>query len=402
MTKVIPESIVIDYNDPTPFHEIPMYKKLVRYYIGLTTRTLSLNLHGLNGLKKNNIVKGSFPKNDETSLNTSYKSCDGKDYKSITYPIEEDVEFIYKGNYNCYIFGCSKTIHVYRYLNTLFICSGTGERYFDYHDFYNTYGQTDSNLGQNVFSFDMFLEMLDGIKSDIIECNQICFFGHSAGMASSILSSFLLCCIKNNEFYEKNKSKFKDGKELTDFFKDMKTYFSDVCEAIRNITLFVCGTGGYPILFEDEDEFKLFFDEMKGRYVHIVDGYKKDDENIHVDYFSSPISSLINLKFGLYYIDDVNDGKYEGNQCSYGVVFDNVIIENWIKTKQPNGYIYFIREKETTYLPNSLLNIQNKMTKNKIIFVSDNPKEPEYDPKYINLHDFKMYRKILVIYFFRE
>jgi len=79
----------ISFYDTRLFHEIPMYKKIVCYFIGLMTRSMANNNNRIipSTFEK---IKGSFPKH--TEIGQDYQSCHGN--KKIKFPIEEDVLYI--------------------------------------------------------------------------------------------------------------------------------------------------------------------------------------------------------------------------------------------------------------------------------------------------------------------
>jgi len=401
--KLLPEDI-ISFDDTTPYHEVEMYKKMMRYHIGLITRAIAMNNFDINH-PINTTIRGSFPKIDEIQAN--YNSCDRD--RQIEFPIVEDVEYIYLGKFDCYSVGCfpSKKIHVFKYENTLFICAEQGERYLDIYNYKkmrgekNSYGEVDS-----VFSYGRFFDILIGIREHLNTSNQLVLIGHSNGMASSILTAFLLCCIKNKDFYNRNLQYFDHRMEG---FLEILADFQDIYDSIKRITLFVAGTGGFPILFQSQKEFKDFYEELKGRYVHIVNGFM-DKGTIFSDFYASPLVSLINIKFGLYYhtksiVFPIT--KYEGTQCFYDIVIDDINATDynyerkWKKIDKTNdekiGRPIFYKEGELKHYYNPtplfLSSVQEKY-KN-INFLKNSVASH-------NLHQLSFYRDVLAIYFFSK
>lgn len=392
----------ISFDDTRLFHDIPMYKKIVRYFIGLMTRSIANNNHG-NIPSTFEKIKGSFPKH--TEISQDYQSCRGN--KKIKFPIEEDVEFTYIGSFDCYIFHCrrDRKMHVYRYNRTLFICADGGRRMLPMYDFHNTFGYGDdfNNNKKEIMNFDVFFKLLHSIQYSIIDCNQILWFGHSGGMALSILSTFLLCCIKNSDFKTKNERFF--DQQTHSFFNRMETELPFVCKSLReNISLFVCGTGGFPVLFETTNEFKNFYDELKGRYIHIVDGIRVDNI-IYTDDFTYPLLTLLNLKYGIYYttinikeLENNERPKYSGNQCLIGVNIGQEL----------NIPLPWKTIKYDTCVPV----LQNQITGQYIKFQEVPPPVQKIEDVSLmtsinagdkvvqNLHDFRTYRDIISIYFF--
>lgn len=396
---MLPED-VIEFDDLRPYHEIEMYKKMVRYQIGLLTRSIAMNNHGVHH-PKYTTIRGSFPKQHE--IRDDYNSCDGD--RKIAFPIEEDVEYTYLGEYDCYFMNCDplRKIHIYKHDTTIFICAEQGQRYLDLRNYKHTYNKPNPYGQTNtVISYEHLFGMLNGIKDDLSTSTQIVFIGHSNGMASSILTAFLFCCIKSRDLLDKYMSYF--DQRTHSFLHNLILNEEGLYESIKRCTLYVVGTGGFPVLFESKQEFKDFFNEMKGRYVHIVDGYhEKGTQKILADYYASSIISLVNIKFGLYFYDEdnmedkiKNEKKYNGTQCSYGIIIDDLRMDDATYRKEYDRDFrpYFV-DRHTG---------KSRWNLEPISMMSDEHPRVSYLTQkniyHINLHSFGFYRDIISIYFF--
>ena len=394
--NLLPED-VIDFDDQRPYHQIDMYKKMVRYHIGLLTRSIAMNNHNVVH-PINTPIRGSFPKQNE--IQADYKSCDG-DHK-INFPIAEDVEYKYLGAYECYFMSCDprRKIHAYRYQNTIFICAEQGERYLDIRNYKHTY-DVDNYYGEKntVMSYERLSTLLNGLKTELETAQQIVLIGHSNGMASAILTAFLFSCLKREDFFNAN-AKYFDRRSYI-FLENIRLNEQTIHDAINRCTLYVVGTGGFPVLFESQEEFKNFFNEISGRYVHIVDGFEDPSTNkIYADFYASTIVSLVNIKFGLYFYTNVLDDKvkdmkkYNGTQCSYGVIIDDARTDNeWRKEYGPDGRPYFVHpqlQSVHALSPPSRLNELHP----RIEYLT---KKHEH---HVPLHSLAFYRDILAVYFF--
>lgn len=393
---MIPED-EIDFEDIRPYHKVNMYKKMVRYYLGLMVRSLRTRIKPEVG----STIKGAFPKQDE--IRESYGSCE-EEKRSIHFPIEEDVEYTYLGSFSCYLFQCEERsrIHTYKLGKTVFVCGGEGARFIDIRNYKytedhpNTYGEKNK-----VISYVHLAQMLMGLKDYLYDVEQIVFMGHSNGMASSILTAFLFCCMKNKEFYLKNENSFDEhGKK---FIEDSKEIFKDILD---KLTIYVVGTGGFPVLFETQSKFREFYDEIKGRYVHIVNGFL-GDETIYADYYSSPILSLINMKFGLYYSTQTPDisfyYNYNGTKCSYDkILIDDVNagyegdnkIWKWVKNGDRRPEFENRITTEKAFIPDPLFAYKHKDIK---FLTADELKKNRFLER---IHLLSSYRDSLTIYFF--
>jgi hypothetical protein len=388
---LLPEDEV-KFDDTRPYHEVEMYKKMVRYQIGLLTRAIILNKFKDKIPPVNTLIKGSFPKKEEIKEN--YSTCTGN--REIIFPIEEDVDYIFLGNFACYVMGCERRINVFKRGRIMFICSEQGNRYLDIRNYKSTYGE-ENMYGEKdtVLSYERFGDMLKELKEHLINTSQLVLIGHSNGMASSILTAFLICCMRNYEFYTRHSKSFDD--RMLIFVKNLIQNEKEIYEALERITLYVVGSGGFPVLFESQEEFKDFYNEIKGRYVHIVDGKKDENGNILVDYYASPIASLINIKYGLYYNDDIviPKNKYEGIQCFYGIIIDDINMNGWQKIDNiQRPYFVNTNTKEVTWTPVPLLlsTLENKYPE--LSFLDLDSKNSAL------IHMLSFYRDILSIYFF--
>lgn len=372
--KLIPEQ-VIRFDDQTPFHEIEMYKKLVKYYIGLITRSMAINdgssrIHGTQ-------FTGSFPKQHE--IDQTYGKCEGG---SIVFPIKEDILFEHVGTHVCYFLDCVNRRRIYSVKNneTLFILFDVGSR-FTAANMYSTLYEEDSVIKhkeENLIDYNNFEDMLLRIsRKDIVietryqsdpeltprqievdygyqnKVSQLVLCGHSNGMGAATVTAYLLTCIQNNDYFLKNRDKL--GDECVRFLHKMKQN-QTLVTFLTNVKLFVVGSGGSPVLF-DKGEFEEFYNLLDGRYVHIMSGFKpQTSQNISIDTYGISLYNMINIKYGLYFMSEIVTQKYKGVQC-----FDKVVINDSAES-----------------ITESIISIENK----------------DY------IHSFKTYRNIISIYFF--
>ena len=260
----IDSTISIPYEDTTPPHEIQMYRDMVTIYFGVIKKTMA-------------VFSGDFDKSKMSNVKFSvYGTVRPRSPRvSRTMPtINYDNSFI--GKLACFITGCIHGIHFFvSNNNKLIITFGGGKTYSKY---YRTF--------KNIKDLQNLIHFLDHLKQ-IIETkdiDEILLCGHSNGMSSATITSFILLYLKLNgeEFvqfctlfniYIQNNSKViepiddptKD--QLFDYLNRVK---SDWVVITQNIKIFVVGTGGIPVIFFTEEQFSTYYNLLNGRYLHLA------------------------------------------------------------------------------------------------------------------------------------
>lgn len=142
-----------------------------------------------------------------------------------------------------------------------------------------------------------FIDFLTNIYDLILnyDADEIVLCGHSNGMSSATFTAFLLIIV--SAYIENNDSLldffYSEGlinKEIFNLIDVILEMFGDNLEwlvGIRN-KLVVCGTGGFPILFQTFEQFSAFTQEIGGRYIHIGLGY--GNIPIEIDPFMAPLT----------------------------------------------------------------------------------------------------------------
>jgi hypothetical protein len=388
----------IDFNDITPFHGIEMYRDLIKYYIGIFTR---INANSANdNFEKIIPFKCSFPKYNELELNISankYKICN-TNIKKINVLDQETIifEHLFISNNRAishYLSSSQYPIHVIKKNKTIFICFDVGFR--DYEPL-------------SSINFGNFLDTFDEILPELKLANQIVLCGHSNGMASATITAFLLLYLSDDDYMINNQI---SGEELKILDKDRDNY-----KFLKDKSIFVVGTGGFPVLFDTSEKFKLFYNKLNGRYLHILSGFKHKNKYF-IDNHAREMGILENFKFGYYYTEYYNPtSKYIGEQCFYKIFINNgiklqypwTIVKTLISHKQ--GKLYYNYYK-APHIAEPILNIPiqiKNMPENEGYNFVDCKIDKDFisDIKYScedlvhNIHQFSIYRNILTIYFF--
>lgn len=356
---MIPEATV-EYDDNTPYHLVPMYRTLLRWHLALITRVLVLNKLDIDNSHNNDSkltkledITGSFIKEDiiNTTNSNKYKGFKFENTSNkktiqfdrvIKFPVENnDIYFehsLFSSN-QCLIYGCENPKIRLLFANkTLFIVLDIGARITDIKILSQT-GLVDGNIIP-LLNKEGFHDLFKFINTLIKEKNitQIVLSGHSYGFILSSVIGFCLLCITNSNYLTTNE-------RIVDTWKSDIDKWSDEFKNL-NIPLFIVGSGGFPILFQDINEFKNFYDSLYGRYVHVVSGALFDKNSIYLDKYSRPINSLQLYKFGVY-IGRPNIAEYTNSSKKISkykgeVFFYKIFINN--SNNSNNSLLFFTED----------------------------------------------------------
>ncbi len=289
-----------DYNINYESHGIPHYNKLYRLMIKLYTGIESGSLNYFSG--KRYVVKDNVMRSYYSIKDTSSRCDDKQSYMpsmpSMPYKTNfVDFRFKLIYNYNsCIINGCMSGILLFEVDDKLII---------------------NFNIGQvvhsNVIDCTIINNFLSEVKDIITDekYNMILLCGHSNGMSSATALSYVLMCYETNNF-----------KKLINY--ETKFDGLNICHKIC-----ICGTAGFPIIFEEEKEFITYYNFYKGRYLHIVSGNITGDICFIDAYATYKLKKLRNYKYDLYikrqtsYLSTDNDVM-----CYHGTIINGISSNN--------------------------------------------------------------------------
>jgi len=248
----------------------------------------------------------------------------------IPYPIVNSTieyhQYIFK---KCYIHGCRDDMFIRVFVdnNMMFILFGPGVRFLEIRQLDPLIDDPAvlNGANSNFIKQDIFEEFLEFLQKIIIDhtISQIILSGHSNGMVSATITAFLLLSIVHNDYREASSKIIGSWDEKIQEWSARYTI---------PLSMFVVGTGGSPCLFTSQSEFKDFYNQLHGRYVHVVSGaiIPIGDQGIpYLDYYSSPIYDLHLYKYGVYIghiIDDTNNIFSERSTYHNPVYFYKTII----------------------------------------------------------------------------
>ena len=361
----------IDLYDDTPAHLIEYYVHVVKLYISIIGGYI-IYKNDKKTILKDNILSSFY------SDITNFATCDNDTNNKI-----EKISHKFKLLENINIFhGFNLTFSVFDEkdsdsdLNSNLNSDIDSDSNSDLNSDLNSNSNSNSNSPEVLYILsnigmveliqqihvDMFIEIIS-ILSKYSKYKFIYLFGHSRGFVMNTIISFVMICYSNitNYNYFKNRNYFEGNIEILYNFVRTRTLTINNTESIN-----VCGTGGFPVLFKNIDDFKIYYDAIDGRYLHIISSLLQEPNISYVD--SIVYKGLINYKYFIYSTNlySINLSKLI---CYEGIAVNNVATENQDKNHSSNI--------------NRLINCSN--------YESQFTRE--------SLHDYRVYRDILNKYF---
>jgi len=152
----------------------------------------------------------------------------------------------------------------------------------------------------------------------LLGAEEIVLCGHSNGMSSAIFTTFLLTFISRFATNEDTINDYFIQQGLIDDsifnvmpeFKDLGWIFG------LEQKLVVCGTAGFPILFQNREQFNIFCQSIGNRYLHIGLGYHYGKNDIQMDPFMRDQDELDIYNFD-YHIYVYSEFPEKGTSPSY-------------------------------------------------------------------------------------
>jgi hypothetical protein len=261
---VLPNSN-IDYNDSRPPHEISMYKNMFEIYLGLAPKLLQPNLK-LDDDRTNNdfsTITTSGPDKDYIINNDNNKfKINICGYEKEIILIRKDILFYKKSKeYECFTIGCTNKTYLLKLDNIIILFFPLG------------YVSSPLIITEEKH-IENFINWLNNIKPFIEENKQLLLCGHSNGMSSAVKISFIFLFLANKIDLTKEifQHIFCNNKKLFDQLELIKSQWT----FLQNIDIYVTGTGGFPVLFYESNQFEEYYNLMSGKYLHIVSGFGND------------------------------------------------------------------------------------------------------------------------------
>jgi hypothetical protein len=328
-----------------PPHEIPLYRHMISLYLGIGSYVMK--------------EKGKID-----DLNTIIYTHYGKDNDKDTHIPNPNITLKLILITDCWNEGCiNKKIYFFE-----------DTKHNDLIIFFNI-GIVVVNNPINVDKLQEWLTDEDVNKTIFNKkYRKIYLFGHSNGMVSStLLSYYLMLCVK----YELS--------------EDFYIPENDITNKIN-----ICGTAGFPEIFEDEESFIEYYNFYKGRYLHICSGlnYNIKDEYLKMDNdINKKICNIIGTN-SFFYVD-----KYISNQISNDIIFKNYKIYLYYETSNDIKSLFL--NKNESYggiiLNEKLISSEKNihLYNNRITFKN----MPILESISNDIHKFIYYRSLLKSYF---
>lgn len=307
-----PENLIeLNYNQPP--HKIDFYQNMMCVYLGIMGEVI----HHIDEPSKT-ILKYAQTSAGKSRLSESFygQTTRAIPPKSFTYELVDVSE-------ECWTPGCDGTYFIFKVSPTEYtIVFNIGHR--------ERVSTTELSKHQTEY-FIKFIGKFLGLLLSGAE--RIVFCGHSNGMVSATLTTFMLMCLSDATFA----SVFADSGIMThSLYEDVyQQYDPSLFFGIID-SLCVCGTGAYPILFSEPEMFNYYFQTLNGRYLHVGLGLKQEILNqvdLWVDYHMRPHDK--ERKWGGFYVlaTPLYNFLYHVYSYPYGYFLDTVRIKKLLKTE---------------------------------------------------------------------
>jgi hypothetical protein len=143
--------------------------------------------------------------------------------------------------------------------------------------------------------------------------------------------------------------------------------FIDIHSNIKD-KIYICGTAGFPCLFTNIDEFKIFNDFYKNKYIHVISGLNYNQHQIYdqIACVESPYKNfgsiifninMTNKQINCFYLDSILDDK----QFSKFIDYDKCDIHTFTFYRYLYNK-YFNRKTKNDKYFNTYTNYMNNQT----------------------------------------
>lgn len=313
-----PENLV-ELNYTQPPHTIDVYRNMMCAYLGIMGEVI----HNIDERSKD-ILQYAQTSTGKSRLSKSFYGQNKTEFelKMFTYELI-DV------SHECWTPGCSGTYFIFR-INPLeyMVVFNIG-----YRERIASTELSKRNLNHLVKFIGKFLGLLFNGAQKVLLC------GHSNGMVSATFTSVILMCLADPMFA----SELAESGVLTnDIYHSIygqydPSLFFGITEKIC-----VCGTGGYPILFDRPELFDYYFKMLNGRYLHIGLGLKQlvmGKMDLWVDWHMRPHNRQ-HIIGGIYgTATALHNHLYHVYSYPYGYFLDTVRIKKSIFQSKYDGHI---------------------------------------------------------------
>lgn len=174
--------------------------------------------------------------------------------------------------------------------------------------------------------FILFKNYLDIIVKIICEkkINKLVLTGHSYGMSSATLISFILLYIQQiiiKTTIETNCISLFRSFTKYDLFDLLDSLTVDEC--FKNIEVYVYGTAGYPLMFITRSEFNFYLMAIQNRYLHFGTAINqhKYDINLEPEY----MSNIYKKNYGIYLLCYVEKSLFT-DICDIPIIYTPIIV----------------------------------------------------------------------------
>lgn len=244
----------------------------------------------------------------------------------------------------------------------------------------------------------LICKLLKYIKTN--KYKKILLFGHSNGATASLYFAYILLILSSNKTMLNLLPKHH---KVFEFINNIKTFtlnnkndllpnyndifnLNKISNLLRN-NIYICGTGGYPILWQNYNEFNIFNNFYKQKYLHIISGYNTNNFK-YIDnrtYYNLLRYIQLNIR-------EIHENKYFNKYKKDKKIKEQYKIKNINKTYFNYGSIILTKNNDNNIKCYKIYNFIKKIdiiTKNNII--TKNIFDEKY-ALYNQIHKFSFYK----------
>lgn len=273
-----PENL-IELNQMYPPHMIEFYQNIMCAYLGIMGEVI----HHIDDPRETVLKYAQTPVGKSRLSRSFYGSK--SESKSFSYDLMDI-------SYECWTPGCEGNYFIFRVSPVEYVVVFN----IGYRKRIDTMEVSQQDMTYLIKFIGKILGLLFSGAKRILLC------GHSNGMVSATLTSVLLMCLADPTFA----SEFADRDILSySLYQNVFQQYDPTLFVGIVDHLCVCGTGAFPLLFDDLQLFDYYFQTLKGRYLHVGLALKQEILNktdLWVDYHMRPYTSTPPIYNYLYHI----------------------------------------------------------------------------------------------------
>jgi hypothetical protein len=177
-----------------------------------------------------------------------------------------------------------------------------------------------------IYNVDECIHTIDEIVKYSQKSKRLILCGHSNGMVSATVMSIILLCFMNNIFRE-----YMISRNILS--NEWWNYVSNKVKKIpKPQPILVYGSGGFPVIFTNEQDFIVYYHAIGSNYFHLAAAFTTKN-NIYVDRYLEPYKEPESPQNWLFYIFGQSKSNVEKNLSSFLGLNKQTVLK-WISSSK--------------------------------------------------------------------